>query len=86
VTPLALQLALPPSSFSQVSHMIKNHNYSETTINRLVIEKPFGKDTDDCKKMMDSIAQDWKEEEVYRIDHYLGMDIPVSAFLPSITY
>jgi glucose-6-phosphate 1-dehydrogenase len=60
--------------------MIRNHNYSEATMNRLVIEKPFGKDTDDCKKMMDSIARDWKEEEVYRIDHYLGMDILVSPF------
>ncbi|KAJ9094891.1 hypothetical protein QFC19_007747 [Naganishia cerealis] len=68
-------LALPPSSFSQVSHMIKKHNYSPETINRLVIEKPFGKDTEDCKRMMSSIAKDWKEEEIYRIDHYLGEEM-----------
>jgi glucose-6-phosphate 1-dehydrogenase len=67
-----LQLALPPSSFAQVSHKIKENNYSSGAINRLVIEKPFGKDTEDCKQMMDSIAKDWKEEEIYRIDHYLG--------------
>jgi glucose-6-phosphate 1-dehydrogenase len=52
--------------------MIKKHNHTPNQINRLVIEKPFGKDTEDCKKMMQSIAKDWEEEEVYRIDHYLG--------------
>ena len=65
-------LALPPSSFAQVSAMIKKHNYASGQINRLVIEKPFGKDTDDCRAMMDSIGKDWKEEEIWRIDHYLG--------------
>jgi len=52
--------------------MIKKNNYWSGKINRLVIEKPFGKDTDDCRDMMDSIAKDWKEDEIYRIDHYLG--------------
>lgn len=52
--------------------MIKENNYWSGKINRLVIEKPFGKDTEDCRAMMDSIAQDWKEDEIYRIDHYLG--------------
>ncbi|KAJ9117354.1 hypothetical protein QFC24_006448 [Naganishia onofrii] len=68
-------LALPPSSFAQVSAMIKKHNHTPNQINRLVIEKPFGKDTEDCKKMMQSIAKDWEEEEVYRIDHYLGEEM-----------
>jgi len=52
--------------------MIKKHNHSSESINRLVIEKPFGKDTDDGRDMMSSIGKDWKEEEIYRIDHYLG--------------
>jgi hypothetical protein len=60
------------------SSLAKNPTESPTLlfhpnqINRLVIEKPFGKDTEDCRKMMQSIAKDWEEEEVYRIDHYLG--------------
>ena len=66
------QLALPPSSFASVSAMIKKHNHSSESINRLVIEKPFGKDTEDGREMMSLIGKDWKEEEIYRIDHYLG--------------
>lgn len=74
-------LALPPSSFAQVSAMIKKHNYASGQINRLVIEKPFGKDTDDCRGMIDSIGKDWKEEEVWRIDHYLGLSFAFSLWV-----
>lgn len=37
------QLALPPSSFVQVSQLLKKHNYSKDKPTRIVIEKPFGK-------------------------------------------
>lgn len=55
--------------------MIKKHNYAAGQVNRLVIEKPFGKDTEDCKEMMARIEGDWSEDEVWRIDHYLGTSI-----------
>lgn len=74
-------LALPPSSFAQVSAMIKKHNYAPGGINRLVIEKPFGKNTDDSKGMMESIGRDWKEDEVWRIDHYLGSSFRLFVFV-----
>jgi len=68
------QLALPPSKFVDVSKMLKKHNYSKEKSNRIVIEKPFGKDTDSCEKMMSQILADWDEKEIYRIDHFLGDD------------
>jgi len=67
-------LALPPSQFTALSEKIKKNNYKGLT-NRLVIEKPFGKDTDTCRDMMEKISKDWKEEEIYRIDHFLGEEM-----------
>ncbi|KAL7414583.1 glucose-6-phosphate dehydrogenase [Mrakia frigida] len=67
-------LALPPSKFVEVSHMLKKHNYSKDKANRIVIEKPFGKDSESCDEMMSKILGDWDEKEIYRIDHFLGDD------------
>lgn len=72
---LLYQLALPPSSFVEVSQRLKKNNYSTDVTNRLVVEKPFGKDTKTCKEMMGKITADWKETEIYRIDHYLGASL-----------
>ena len=57
-------LALPPSVYADVTKMIKNNAYLEGGINKLVIEKPFGKDTDSCKELLDNIGSLFKEEEV----------------------
>lgn len=41
---------------------------------RIVIEKPFGRDLESAKKLNAEIAQVFAEDQVYRIDHYLGKD------------
>jgi glucose-6-phosphate 1-dehydrogenase len=41
---------------------------------RIVIEKPFGRDLDSALKLNAEIAQVFEEEQIYRIDHYLGKD------------
>ncbi len=41
---------------------------------RLIIEKPFGYDLASALKLKDSLLKDWKEEQIYRIDHYLGKE------------
>jgi glucose-6-phosphate 1-dehydrogenase len=53
----------------QVSQLLKKHNYSKDKPTRIVIEKPFGKDTDTCTDMMGKIMADWKEQEVSRRPH-----------------
>jgi Glucose-6-phosphate dehydrogenase, NAD binding domain len=42
---------------------------------RLVIEKPFGKDLDSSEELSQRIAHNFSEEQVYRIDHYLGKEL-----------
>ncbi len=42
---------------------------------RLVIEKPFGKDLKTAKHLNDSLHAYFAENDIYRIDHYLGKDM-----------
>ena len=41
---------------------------------RLIIEKPFGYDLDSAIKLKDCLLRDWKEDQLFRIDHYLGKE------------
>ncbi len=41
---------------------------------RVVIEKPFGIDLKSARELNDSIHQVFQEQQVYRIDHYLGKE------------
>ncbi|WP_276357941.1 glucose-6-phosphate dehydrogenase [Cohnella caldifontis] len=42
---------------------------------RLVVEKPFGHDLDSARKLNSTLTQAFSEEEIFRIDHYLGKPI-----------
>ena len=68
-------MALPPSVFSVVAANLKKHLYSDSGINRIIIEKPFGKDSESCTELISSIKKEWDEHETYRIDHYLGKEM-----------
>ena len=46
----------------------------DPTKHRLVIEKPFGKDLSSAKVLNRIVQEVCKEEQVYRIDHYLGKE------------
>ncbi|MBZ8182624.1 glucose-6-phosphate dehydrogenase [Oscillatoria salina] len=41
---------------------------------RIVIEKPFGKDLGSAKTLNQVVQKVCKEEQIYRIDHYLGKE------------
>lgn len=43
--------------------------------NRIIVEKPFGKDADSSKQLSDHLAKLFTEEQLYRIDHYLGKEM-----------
>jgi glucose-6-phosphate 1-dehydrogenase len=68
-------MALPPSVFAVVSDGLKHHVYSRTGSNRLIVEKPFGKDTESSKALGELLSKNWEESEMYRIDHYLGKEM-----------
>jgi glucose-6-phosphate 1-dehydrogenase len=41
---------------------------------RLVVEKPFGRDLDSARRLNRELTQAAREEQIYRIDHYLGKE------------
>jgi len=69
-------LALPPSVFIPVTEQLKKHCYVfKGGVNRIIIEKPFGKDTASCRELIGAVKQNWTEDETFRIDHYLGKEM-----------
>ena len=41
---------------------------------RLIVEKPFGTDLESAKKLNKDLLKYFKENQLYRIDHYLGKE------------
>ncbi|KAA0148987.1 hypothetical protein FNF29_06279 [Cafeteria roenbergensis] len=68
-------LALPPTVFSKAGAVIKAKGMSESGWNRVVVEKPFGKDSASSAKLSATLAKHFTEDQIYRIDHYLGKEM-----------
>jgi glucose-6-phosphate 1-dehydrogenase len=41
---------------------------------RLIVEKPFGRDLESARALNQQLAGVFREEQIYRIDHYLGKE------------
>ena len=39
------------------------------------VEKPFGKDLQSSRELQKALSPDWTEDELFRIDHYLGKEM-----------
>ncbi|XP_018028097.1 glucose-6-phosphate 1-dehydrogenase isoform X3 [Hyalella azteca] len=69
-------LALPPSVFEPVTSNIRACCMAGNGAwTRVIIEKPFGRDAASSEKLSRHLAGLFKEEELYRIDHYLGKEM-----------
>lgn len=69
-------LALAPELFGSVSFNLRDGGLLNSKgWRRLVIEKPFGYDLPSAEKLNEQIRQVFDEDEVYRIDHYLGKEM-----------
>merc|ERR1712117_454982 len=68
-------LALPPSVFKPVTSMLKAACMSPTGWTRVIVEKPFGKDSASSADLSDHLQKLFSEDQLYRIDHYLGKEM-----------
>jgi glucose-6-phosphate 1-dehydrogenase len=66
-------LAIPPSVFPTVVDALGRRRSAEGWT-RLIIEKPFGHDLESALELNAAIQQHFTEDEVFRIDHYLGKE------------
>src|SRR6185295_10635429 len=69
-------LATPPSLFSTIVKRLGEAglNNEDGHWSRVIIEKPFGRDLESAKALNATVAEVFKESQIYRIDHYLGKD------------
>ncbi len=68
-------LATPPNLFSVVIEQLgKMPSLRGDSRYRIVIEKPFGHDYDSACELNHKLLQVFREEQIYRIDHYLGKE------------
>jgi glucose-6-phosphate 1-dehydrogenase len=65
--------AVPPAAIGTLIDEIAERRGAEGWI-RLIIEKPFGHDLASARELNAQIQQHFAEEEVFRIDHYLGKE------------
>ncbi len=68
----AFYLSVAPGLFAPIVEQLGRLNLAENS--RLVVEKPFGHDLASAKKLQYQIGNVYKEEAIYRIDHYLGKE------------
>lgn len=72
-------LALPETTFKPVTELInatcRPQKGCEDRWLRVVIEKPFGRDSATSADLSNHLARLFIEEEIYRIDHYLGKEM-----------
>ncbi|KAG0251286.1 Glucose-6-phosphate 1-dehydrogenase [Mortierella polycephala] len=68
-------MALPPSVFIPVANGLKKNCYTPKGVNRLIVEKPFGMDLESSRVLSKALGALYREDEIYRIDHYLGKEM-----------
>jgi glucose-6-phosphate 1-dehydrogenase len=68
-------LAIPTDSLGDTLFGLGNAglNHSSGWV-RIVVEKPFGRDLSSARELVGLIRMYFDEEQVYRIDHYLGKE------------
>jgi glucose-6-phosphate 1-dehydrogenase len=80
---IAFYMSIRPADFSlvvgklgEVGLLQQQHGWR-----RVVIEKPFGYDLHSARKLQQSLTQYLQEEQIYRIDHYLGKSTVQNVFV-----
>jgi len=69
-------LATPPSAFAPIAKQLGRAGMLKENgcWRRLVVEKPFGTDLASAKALNDELLKIADEQQIYRIDHYLGKE------------
>ena len=66
-------LSVAPEFFDMIALNIKESGLGSTKgWKRMIIEKPFGHDLISARELNEKLSKAFDEEEIYRIDHYLG--------------
>jgi len=67
-----IYLAIAPEYFAQITESLATVGITRRA--RVVVEKPFGRDLESAKSLDAELKKLLPEEQIYRIDHYLGKE------------
>lgn len=70
-------LATPPNFYEAIIEELRQSNLAKLEKGlwrRVLIEKPFGRDFQSAKALDEKLCAIFAEEEIYRVDHYLGKE------------
>ncbi|MGH7862583.1 MAG: glucose-6-phosphate dehydrogenase, partial [Candidatus Dormibacteraceae bacterium] len=71
-------LATPPSAYSEIIQQLGASGLAHPAVpgawSRIIIEKPIGHDLESGTELNRQVAEVFSEDQVYRIDHYLGKE------------
>lgn len=76
---LQFYISTPPNVFEPIlenlgASGLASHNLDTPIESKVIIEKPFGKDLETARGLNQTITRNFREHQVYRIDHYLGKE------------
>jgi len=66
-------LAVSPSLYARIVTAMRTAGLAEAD-DRVVLEKPVGRDLETFREIDDAVADAFSEQQVFRIDHYLGKE------------
>jgi len=69
-------LGIPPDMHAEIVSCLKENklNSAKSGWRRVIVEKPFGRDYDSARALNQTLRTAFNEDEIYRIDHYLGKE------------
>ena len=69
-------LSTPPSLYGIIPRHLSavGLHQQDEGFKRLIIEKPFGYDLESAITLKNQLLSDWEEDQIFRIDHYLGKE------------
>ena len=70
---LIVYMATPPSMYGVIARNLRSANCG-TEKTRVVVEKPIGHDLESSKVINNELGEVFKENQLFRIDHYLGKE------------
>ncbi|KAJ4881354.1 hypothetical protein Rs2_38409 [Raphanus sativus] len=68
-------LSIPPNIFVDVVRCASLRASSANGWTRVIVEKPFGRDSQSSGELTRCLKQYLTEEQIFRIDHYLGKEL-----------
>lgn len=68
-------MAMAPRFFGTIATHINDQDLTGSGFNRIVVEKPFGHDLASAEELNKQITASFDENDIFRIDHYLGKEM-----------